>query len=418
MVRCNRMVMCVAPFVVAVAGCEQGEAEGESAAVQAPAQTPVQAATTPAQTAPVSQPSVQPAAQVATAASQGTSGTPRRIVPPRPAPAEVLSPTIDAGRVSPVDLAHGAFTIRNRLAVPIEIDHIQITCNCTRAKPRADVIPPKGEIVVDMFIDLRGDTGPFEKQAHVHFKGFPDPATMRLIGDFQFAVAAEPARPKVDQQSKTGEIRLTSQDGRPFNILSVNGQAPTFVSKTPPDAAAMTACTVAYDLRGIRIPPALVIITDHPDCPVIPLKLRGPFTGAGERNFVLNLRAIALSQRFVNLGVLEPGVPKEIDMTVFREPAHHNLPVEVYLGRDDITAKVTHLGVEQNATMFPKAQRMHLEVTSTVTEPGQIILTPIYVEFSPPGSFPKTQRVWAAGITAGEHTPSEAPLQASYGRPR
>ncbi len=341
---------------------------------------------------------------------------PRRIIPKRPAPAAVEQTTIDAGRVNPDELAHGVFKLTNRTGATLEVDRVHITCNCTRALPRQMSIPPRSEVLVDMYIDLRGTIGPFEKQAHVYFKGFPDAADLRLIGDFQFAISASPSPPRVNEDSKTGQIQLSSLDGSPFKVLSFDGATPTIVSRTPENADRYTECTIAYDYRDHPVPAAMIFITDHPQSPVIPLKIHGGYTAMPERQFVRTLKAMAFSRRFLNLGVIEPGVPMTYDMTVFREVQNHGVPLEIYFGRNDITATVEKVIFKKSASMFPKAQNVTFIVTSNITTPGEVFLTPIYMTFKPvDGSPPVTQRIWAAGISAGEHSPGDTPLMPQPG---
>ncbi|MCA9293824.1 MAG: DUF1573 domain-containing protein [Phycisphaerales bacterium] len=350
-------------------------------------------------------------------ATSGSQATPQRIMPKKFEVATVEPPTFDAKRVNPNQLAHGVFTIKNNTSAPLEIDRIHITCNCTRAKARSEIVPPNGEAIVDVYIDLRGDVGPFEKQAHVYFKGFPNsPADMRLIGEFQFPIAADPARLRVDSRYKTGAVKLVSLD-HPFKVLSVNGQPPRITQRVPEDGDQFMECTIVYDLRDLpQIPAALCIVTDHPDAEVLPLRILGALTAQHEREYVRRLQEIALSRRFLNLGVLEPGKPAHFDMTVFRKVENHGQPIEAFFGRSDLTANVTLLTEEDNASMFPKAQRIEFDVVSSITTPGEVFLTPIYMKFTPAaGGNPIVQRVWAAGIMAGEHVPTAEPLVAENG---
>lgn len=363
----------------------------------------------------------QPTAPTAVPAQANTPKAAPAQVTPRPFQVVSVEPTtFDAKRVSPDELAHGVFTLKNTTGASLEIDRVHITCNCTRALPRATTIPPKGEIVVDVYIDLRGDVGPFEKQAHVYFKGFPNaPADLRLIGEFQFPIAADPPRPRVDSSIKTGAIDLVALD-RPFKVLSVNGQVPKITKREPADGDQYTKCTVVFDLRDLpQVPAALVIVTDHPGAEVLPLRVLGAPTAQYEREYVRRLQEIALSRRFLNLGIMEPGVPKPFDMTAFRKVENHGQPIEAFFSRPDVTADVTLLAPEVNASMFPKAQRVEFTVTSNITAPGEVFLTPIYMKFTPAaGGEPIVQRIWAAGLMAGEHVPSEAAIVPEAGRTR
>ena len=74
----------------------------------------------------------------------------------------------------------------------------------------------------------------------------------------------------------SGEVKLSSMDGRPFRILRSHGQEPDFVMFDPDLDPPRSEYTVRWDVRrfGIEIPWFWVFETDHPGAPLVDARIR------------------------------------------------------------------------------------------------------------------------------------------------
>ena len=117
-------------------------------------------------------------------------------------------------------------------------------------------------------------------------------------------------------KTMVGNVLLESADGRPFRILSVCNQSPQFVGPVPDSPR--SKYTLRWDLG--RVPDLgrrlwWVVFTDHPDCPVLPLRIRNDATGARadparfERHWLQD-------ESFVNGQVLTAGAPAEFSVVI------------------------------------------------------------------------------------------------------
>ena len=73
----------------------------------------------------------------------------------------------------------------------------------------------------------------------------------------------------------SGMVQLQSVDGRPFTVLSVDGQTP--VMANPGEQVPQTSQQVRYDLSSYecsRMPKWLLIETDHPDAALLDMRVR------------------------------------------------------------------------------------------------------------------------------------------------
>ena len=115
-----------------------------------------------------------------------------------------------------------------------------------------------------------------------------------------------------------GNVQIKSSDGRPFKILAVCDQPPQYVGADSKSDAPRSSYILRWDLA--RVPDLgkriwWVVFTDHPECPVLPLRIRNEATGARadaarfERHWLQD-------ESFVNARTLTAGVPAEFSVVI------------------------------------------------------------------------------------------------------
>ncbi len=307
------------------------------------------------------------------------------------APVQIApSQTIDVGDVDPTSFARARFQLRNPTRTVLEVDEYRVTCNCTRVRSATMTIPPGGVLDVDVSIDLRGDVGDMTKRVNVHFADYEDPTVLVVEGRLQYAITADPPRIRA-QSSMAGTVTLSSSDGRPFRIHSVDGEAPVVVSQVPRDGDRFLRATIRYDRRADLTRSALVIVTDHPKARVIPLRVLDGNVSGEEMPYIRQIQQLAVSHKLVNLGALEPGESIDVMTTIYRDEKYHADPLRV--GFDDMDGlEVEVLAIEDQ--VFPRGQTVKMRITSEIDEP-RTILTPLYFRFDGDEG-EVTFRVWAA----------------------
>ena len=78
-------------------------------------------------------------------------------------------------------------------------------------------------------------------------------------------------------QFQTGTVQVTSLDGKQFRILKAHGLAPQLVGFDPVTDEPRTQYTLKWDMsqfNGKRVPYFWVIETDHPDAPIVDVRMR------------------------------------------------------------------------------------------------------------------------------------------------
>ena len=205
--------------------------------------------------------------------------------PQGPPPFEFDPPTLDFGFVSPGAEMEAPVTLTNTSEEPLVIAAMRSSCLCTTLEDLSGRMIPAGEsITFTPRMESPKQLGP--KNASVRFI-FED------YGRFEYPIRsvsardvfAEPAFLQATKQNQ-GTFTVRSIDDQPFRILSVNGREPDFVD---PAAAASAEPRLEYELRwdlsqydsqtcvnpeGEPMPDYWVVETDHPDAPIIDLRVR------------------------------------------------------------------------------------------------------------------------------------------------
>ncbi len=223
------------------------------------------------------------------------------------------------GDIAPESLHTRTFVITNRSSSPLRISRVVTSCKCTETTDLSgQVLQPNGSIELGATLKAPATPGVKNAKVQVVFES-GNPLTFELEGDVAMAVRATPAfigGPRGQEMS--GNVQIRSSDGRAFRILGVCDQAPAYVGFDPASDPPKSSYILRWNLNGM---PDLgkriwwVVFTDHPDCPVLPLRIRNAATGARadaarfERHWLQD-------ESFVNAQTLIAGVPAEMSVVI------------------------------------------------------------------------------------------------------
>jgi hypothetical protein len=290
-------------------GCPNTPAESSDPPSVAKQSSPPQPAPT------VSPPTAPPAKTVPLAA---VSAGPLRVEPG----------AFDFGMIGPKSIHAVNATLYNTGAVPITIIKVSPSCACTTPQDLTDtVIPPGGSVpfsatfsaptepgVKNAYVQLVFRYGRRQAHAKINFQGV---ITMPVRADLPYVDALKGVT--------TGRTRVESVDGRPFRIISANGTSPVYVDGFDPQTdQPRNAYEVQWNIpprtvencKGMRL--WWVIETDHPDCPILPMRVRHECTGL-KADPDWRQRDWRFPEYIAQLGALHAGMPAEVDIDIVNE---------------------------------------------------------------------------------------------------
>ncbi len=252
---------------------------------------------------------------------------------------------------------------------PFTIQKIISGCVCSSVEAMNDVVPAHGSTTLVLDHDPYPYAHGWTKQIRIQTVERPDYW-------YTFVIQATCGRAVQLNRSTTqwvmkpsGNITASSIDGRPFRILSVHGKVPVLEGFDPAEDEPRSEYVIQYDLgeaaRQGNFSVALVIETDHPDAPMVALRLYdknmrrsysadprswkpfenyvlvGPLPGDGawvEKTFTLK-RTMAppgeLPLLHVQMIATEPGLPVGMDV----ELVNIVLPEDAPRGDFDVTVR-------------------------------------------------------------------------------
>ncbi len=232
----------------------------------------------------------------------------------------------DAGFVQPHAEVRWEATLRNTLAQDVRCVRAAPSCTCTSVDAVGKVVPANGTLKVPLSMKTSGATGEKTAVVVLQFEGVPGIVELSLKATVAYPVHAWQLNPGPDGKPRRdpfinaydiksnvrGEVTAESLDGKPFRVLSVNGEPPVFVD---PARAAVPAesCAVRYDFSALpcdRVPKYLVIETDRADARLIDLRVRHECTRISP--------AFSFDGFRENLGVLRPGETREYAIAIKR----------------------------------------------------------------------------------------------------
>ena len=306
------------------------------------------------------------------------------------APIEFSVQELDLGLRLINEAASGAITVANKGDVPVELLTVSPTCGClsTNFQGRTSLAPGES-LQVDVYHELRSMASSTSEGLRFVFLGYRL-VTIPVKVEFTRSVKSDPSFVDLDR-ADSGELTLRALDGTPFRVLSILGQplqaADGFDLATPAEVQRFRWDLSKFDkelcqsLDGEPMPKWMVIETDHPDSPLVDVRVRQyPCT-------MLDLplresRGWYLNTHRVILGQLEPGDssvvsvpvdylndvtrvdPLELDVTGLKDL---EVEIESYPGRDKLAPTTLNLRVRKKNDAAPGFGLERLLVRGTVS---------------------------------------------------
>lgn len=261
---------------------------------------------------------------------------------PDAAPTAIPMPAVAAGslRIEPGGFDFGnipphaerdvSFTMTNTGSGPIAIIEAKPTCLCTAPEDLSGAVIRPGESR-SFATSFKAPLEPGEKTATIILlaqdTSGPQRTHLRLRGMITMAVRAEPPYVDALRGVTTGTTRISSTDDRPFRIRSTDGAAPVYADGFDPASdEPRNAYTVQWTIparsdaecEGMRL--WWVVETDHPDCLVLPLRVRHECTGM-KRDTTHKQRGWYFDEYLVPTGPVRAGEPVEVVVPI----VHHEM---------------------------------------------------------------------------------------------
>lgn len=212
--------------------------------------------------------------------------------------------------------AAGRVRVYNEGSRTLTITESITSCGCTETEDlRGRQIAPGESTEFGVSIKLKPGTGEKREGVHLRFDGYAAPVTYMI-----YAEAARPVRVLppylMAVQTLSGEVTVESLEGEPFTILAAHGEPPQYLDFNPSTDAPKSSYRLAWDVSGYEragdVPWFWVIETDHPEAPVVDVRIRHndtrPTRPAG--------RPWAPRHQRVLLDIVEPGEPVEFEVAV------------------------------------------------------------------------------------------------------
>ncbi len=203
------------------------------------------------------------------------------------APVVVDPPVVDFGKVAPGSKHPAKFAIRNLGQSPVTIKSVVPSCKCTDINVLAGtVIAPGGSVELLATLDVPRTPGEKDAKVFLTFEGYDAPRMAMLKADASLPIRVVPAYVDSLKKVTTGTIQVTSEDGKPFTILSAGGLPPKFSGFDSSKDAPRAQYTLRWEMPETPDTPCepmplwWVIETDRADCPLVALRIRDECTGS------------------------------------------------------------------------------------------------------------------------------------------
>jgi hypothetical protein len=222
---------------------------------------------------------------------------------------------VDFGLVKPGSKLTADVILVNPFQTPMTIAQAVPTCQCTTVEVAGETIPAGGGIAIPITLQVPSTTGKKQAAVNTVLQG-PDGKNVRgprltLTAIAAYAVKTTPLYiDALPPNPVTGSVSVAATDGRPFRVLTVNGRPPVLLTPDQP----LAQHVVQYDLEPAAIqaakvgadvfPKWMIFETDHPEAPVIEMRIRHPFSKLPHQTRNV---ALQFDGNIANLGAIPPG---------------------------------------------------------------------------------------------------------------
>ena len=233
---------------------------------------------------------------------------------------DIVPEVIEFGSVTAGSINRGLFKMSNLGQRPVRVLRVTPSCVCTTLSDLVGTVIGPGETVsLEASLDAPKQAGEKEAKVFVQLEGMQQPATVKLSGMVTLPVQPDPTFASALQGVENGTIRLSSIDGKPFQVLASNGGMPSFVGFDPAKDAPRNVYELRWSVAGMSapsIPRWWVFTTDRADCPLVACRVRHQETGSRRDPTRFERRWIMLDD-FAELGMVSSGtsvdVPVQLD---------------------------------------------------------------------------------------------------------
>ncbi len=194
----------------------------------------------------------------------------------------VTPATVDFGKIKPESVTPAKFQVTNAGNAPLKIVKATPSCKCTAISPVEGTIIEPGQ-TIEISASLKAPSTPGERDAKVFlmFEGYQAPVILKLVGEVVMDIVCEPAFVDALKGVTSGVVKVRSQDGKPFRILSAGGSAPVYQGFDPATDQPKAAYDLKWNVAGMeKLPLWWVVVTDRPEARLLPLRVRNENTGA------------------------------------------------------------------------------------------------------------------------------------------
>ncbi len=293
-----------------------------------------------------------------------------------PPPITADPSTVEMGFIRPGETKHGKTKLTNTGSEPLTILRTHASCSCTVASKLDGVVLQPGESVeMEVSVKAKKFPGPTQNQVSIFVDGFAVPAKLFALGEIAYGVKSTPIY--VDMMTKTaGSIMLESTDGRKFKVLAVNGSAPVFEGFDPEKDEVGTQYTVKYDFTGVdptTLPKWWVVETDHPEAPVVDLRVLHPAIWNNAAQQMQNA-TWQLGEDRVLAGAMRVGESKEITMHLQARPVDPNQLPKLSTASEYVGVEYVSGGMDTDGygVTFKVTLKKQPEGKTLLNEPVQI----------------------------------------------
>ena len=248
-------------------------------------------------------------------------------------PLEFRPEALDFGTVRPNQRLSGIVYLQNLGSNWLKIAYAKPDCSCTTIHLASDVIAPGQSVALEADYHSNTIMGDKQGMVRVQIQGY-DEIELPVKAFVTMPVRATPPyisalKDASGKPTLTGEYEVLSNDGKPFRVLAVNGEAPQFVDFNPAADQPRNTYRLKWDFTGFdpkscrnaqgkRLPGWVIVETDRSDCPVFDLEVRHD----------CNLRSRTLrrtdtwviQEKRVLLGGIKAGQPTEFEIVIKRFP--------------------------------------------------------------------------------------------------
>ncbi len=230
-------------------------------------------------------------------------------------PLQFEMPFLDMGILRPGDFVTNLIEVENTSDERLTVRNIYTGCKCTVAyfEDNQTIIGP-GERL-NLVIETEAGYNLISKSVSVSVAVREYKSALRFTTKFQVnhIVACSPKFLNA-KRKKNGQLTLRASDGRPFRVLSINGDAPVYHENqefNPDTDPARTLYTIKWDLNTVeKMPRLLIVETDHPENRIIGLPI---YSIEQEREARESERGNLVGlQKTINLGYIKLGESREI----------------------------------------------------------------------------------------------------------